>query len=147
MYPLPYSSHMTSYVPPFPPLAFAFPSLLSPFPLANNSICICNTLSFFLFPPLSISLQVEGDTALMVASMYGHPEAIKLLLAAPDINVNRLNVSLYPLTQSHLVLGGRREAHLHPPPSLVPVLFVYSTHYLSFYPLLLFPYRRRALRP
>ena len=41
----------------------------------------------------------------MVASSYGHTEAIKLLLTATDINVNQADVSLYLLTLSYLALG------------------------------------------
>ena len=59
-------------------------------------------------------------TALLAASQIGHAEAIKALLTVPDINVNQANVSLYPLTPSHLVLGDRGEGDLpHSPyPSL-----------------------------
>ena len=44
---------------------------------------------------------------MMVASMKGHTEVIKLLLAAPGINVNYADVSLYPLTPSYIAVGGR----------------------------------------
>ena len=60
---------------------------------------------------------MNGSTALTLASRFGRTEAIKLLLAAPGIDVNHANVSLYPLTSSHLVLGGGGEGDL---PHLIP---------------------------
>ena len=47
--------------------------------------CICTIFSFY---PLSLSLQRDDDTALILASYFGHAEAIKALLTAPDIDVN-----------------------------------------------------------
>ena len=55
--------------------------------------------------------------ALMKASLNRRTEAIKLLLTAPDINVNLADVSLYLLTPSHLALGGGFITHL---PQLIP---------------------------
>ena len=54
----------------------------------------------------------------MYASEKGHTEAIKLLLAAPGIDVNQANVSLYLLTPSHLVVRGRGEGehNMYPNP-------------------------------
>ena len=48
----------------------------------------------------------------MLAAEEGHTETIKLLLTAPGINVNHANVSLFPLTPSHLVGGGMRVIYL-----------------------------------
>ena len=56
-------------------------------------------------------------TSLIEAAKEGDTEAIKLLLTAPDIDVNDTDVSLYLLTPSHLVVGGRCEARL---PHLIP---------------------------
>ena len=74
---------------PFP----APPSLLPPL-----SVYVTHYLSFY--SPLSVSLQVDGSTALILASQMGRTEAMKLLLAAPGINVNHARVSLYLLTPS-----------------------------------------------
>ena len=40
----------------------------------------------------------------MLASTNGHPEAVKLLLTASDIDVNQADVSLHPLTPFYLVV-------------------------------------------
>ena len=52
----------------------------------------------------------------MKASDKGHAEAIKLLLTAPDIDVNRaVEVSLYQQTPPYQVVEGRVEGHVtHP---------------------------------
>ena len=62
-------------------------------------------------PSLSISLQDSGWTALTNATVNGHIEAIKLLLAAPGIDVTQANVSLYLLTPPPLAVGGRCDTH------------------------------------
>ena len=49
---------------------------------------------------------------MLAATKKGHAEAIKLLLTAPGINVNHADVSLYPLTPSYVVVGGRCECDL-----------------------------------
>ena len=49
---------------------------------------------------------------LIKAAEKGDTEAIKALLAARNINVNHVNVSLYPLSPSSLVVGDRGDAHL-----------------------------------
>ena len=41
-----------------------------------------------LYSPTPNTLQLYYDTPLMLAIRYGHPEAIKALLTAPDIDVN-----------------------------------------------------------
>ena len=97
-----------------PPPPFPLPYLVPPLPLS-----VTHHLSFTAFPPppppLTLSLQEDGWTALMAAAKKGETEAIKLLLAAPDIDVNHANVSHYLPTPSHLVVGGRYKA---PYPSL-----------------------------
>ena len=114
--------NLTTYVPTLYPSymyplththPFPFPSLLPPL-----SVSITHHLSSYP-PPHFLSLQGNGSTALMAASEHGHAEAIKLLLAAPDIDVNQAKVSLYLLTPSYLVVGGGFITHLpHPiPPS------------------------------
>ena len=78
--------------------------LRSPLPLSyilpNLSVCV--TFHSIL---LSISLQEFGFTALMRASHLCRTEAVKALMTAPDIDVNHADVSLYPLTPSHLQVG------------------------------------------
>ena len=95
--------------------------LTSPPPLSlPNTIkflCICNPILSLSLPPLSLSLQKDGKTALMLASQFGRTKAMKLLLTFPDINVNHADVSLYPPTPSHLVVGGEGEGDL---PHLIP---------------------------
>ena len=81
------------------------------------SLCICNPLPFILSPLLFPYIQLSGSTILMLISEKGHIEAIKILLTASDLNVNQADVSLYLLTPSPLVVGGRCEAHL---PHLIP---------------------------
>ena len=90
--------------PPIPPSPLS-PSLLPPL-----SASVTHYLSFY--PHLSLSLQNGGWSALMLASKNGHIEAIKLLLTAPDIDVNHADVSHYLLTLSCLVPGGGFITHL-----------------------------------
>ena len=52
----------------------------------------------------------------MLASKNGHTEIAQALLAAADINVNHANVSIYPLTPSHVVVGGEGGGGLPPLP-------------------------------
>ena len=47
--------------------------------------------------------QEYGSTALMLASDKGRTEIVQALLAAPGIDVNHANVSISPLTPSHLL--------------------------------------------
>ena len=49
---------------------------------------------------------MSGTTALARASENGYTEIVQALLAAPGIDVNHANVSIYPLTpsQSHVVV-------------------------------------------
>ena len=61
------------------------------------------------------SLQVSGSTALMLASQNGHTETVPALLAAPGIDVNHVNVSIYPLTPSHVVVRGEGGGRLNSP--------------------------------
>ena len=90
---------------------------------------MCSPLPFILSPPLSLSLQVSGYTALLAASDNGHAEAIKLLLTAPGIDVNHAyKVSPYLLIPLYLVRGKGGSViyltlSLHlPPSSLFPYL-------------------------
>ena len=57
------------------------------------------------------SLQEDGDTALMYASLNGHTDIVRLLLNHADINVNHADVSINRLSSSvclsHVVVGGR----------------------------------------
>ena len=62
------------------------------------------------------SLQNGGRTALALASMFGHTEIALALLAAVGINVNHADVSIYPLTPSHVVVGGEGGGGLPPLP-------------------------------
>ena len=48
----------------------------------------------------------------MEASYNGHTETVLALLAAAGINVNHAAVSIYPLTPSHVVVGGEGEGDL-----------------------------------
>ena len=82
------SSHTSSLPPPLP---------------TSNSICTCSPPfipSPLPPPPLFLSLQLYGETALMEASAKGHTDAIKTLLAVPGVDVNHANVSLFSLTST-----------------------------------------------
>ena len=115
--------NLTTYVPtPYPsymyPLTHTHPP--SPFPSLLPPLSVSITHHHSFYPPLSLSLQYAGCTALTLASEEGYTEAIKLLLTVPNIDVNHADVSLYLLTPSHLVVGGRCEGdlpHLITPPN------------------------------
>ena len=62
------------------------------------------------------SLQGRGYTALTLASENGHTETVLALLAAAGIDVNHADVSIYPLTPSHVVVGGEGGGGLPPLP-------------------------------
>ena len=55
----------------------------------------------------------------MQASRNGHTETVKALVAVRGIDVNHVNVSMYPLTPSpsHVVVGGEGGGGL---PPLIP---------------------------
>ena len=46
------------------------------------------------------------------ASRGGHTESLKALLAAPGINVNHADVSIYPFTTSYVIVAGEGVGHL-----------------------------------
>ena len=61
-------------------------------------------------------LQVNNDTALTLATVKGHTKIVQALVAAAGIDVNHVNVSIYPLTPSQVVVGCEGGGGL--PPSL-----------------------------
>ena len=63
------------------------------------------------------SLQRHGRTALTLSSASGHTEIVQALLTADGIDVNHVNVSIYPLTPSQVVVGGEDGGGL---PHLIP---------------------------
>ena len=67
-----------------------------PLPLINTPyVSLTNPASY---PTCGCSLQRFNRTALLLASSKGHTETVQALLAAPDIDVNHADVSIYPLT-------------------------------------------------
>ena len=92
------------YVSPRPPPSYM--SLL-PHPLPpNNTLYVSLTNPAFYPSCCCFSLQRKGSSALTLASSYGHTEIALALLATADIDVNHADVSIYPLTPSHVVVEG-----------------------------------------
>ena len=99
----------TSYMYPSPPpprltwplFILSYPP---PPPSPNNtpSVSLTNPASY---PTCGCSLQSSGWTALIRASQYGYPEIVQALLAAAGIDVNHADVSIFPLTTSHVIVG------------------------------------------
>ena len=63
----------------------------------------------------------------MRASREGRTETVQALLAAPDIDVNHADVSVYSLTPSHVVVGGD-SGEVYLPLSLILTLVLMSYH-------------------
>ena len=94
-----------SHYPLKPPICTPHP-LHDPFPLpspSNNtpSVSLTNPASY---PICGWSEQEARRTALYWPSHYGTTETMLALLAAPGIDVNHADVSIYPLTPSHIVV-------------------------------------------
>ena len=92
-------------------------SLLPPSLPSNNTPSVSLTNHPASYPTCGCcSLQANKDTALILASGNGHTETVLALLAAVGIDVNHANVSIYPLTPSHVVVGGEGGGGLAPLP-------------------------------
>ena len=90
---------------------------LLPLPLPPNNTPYVSLTNPASYPTCGCcSLQENGFTALLLASQYGHTKIALALLAAVGINVNHANVSIYPLTPSHVVVGGEGGGGLPPLP-------------------------------
>ena len=81
------------------------------------------------------SLQSGGNTAMMLASLYGRTKIVLALLAAAGIDVNHADVSINPLIPSHVlvevVVG---EVYLPFPFPLTLVLMSYHPPTSKMYP-------------
>ena len=109
--PPPHHPYM-SLPPPLPPNNTPYVSLTNH---SSDPTCGC------------CSLQGRGSTALMLASSGGHTEIVLALLAAVGIKVNHTDVSIYPLTPSHVVVWGEGVGGLpHLPPLPDPLSNVLS---------------------
>ena len=66
-----------------------------------------------------------------MASHNGNTEIAQALLAAAGIDVNHADVSIYPLTPSHVVVGGEAGGGLPPLFLLILTLELMSYHPLT----------------
>ena len=118
-----------------PPYTFSLPPLLPP--NITPYVSLTNPASY---PTCGCSLQEKGSTALIVASEYGRTKTVQALLAAAGIDVNHANVSIYPLTPSHVVVGGagyvRCQCHKHFFPTLISYIYPNPPSYMSPLPFL-----------
>ena len=79
-----------------PPPRLTCPFFLLSYPLTNTPyVPLINPASY---PTCGCFFQNADQTALMQASAYGHIAIIQALVAAPGIDVNHADVSIYPLT-------------------------------------------------
>ena len=115
-----YSHPHFLYVPPLSPPLHVPPSNLIP-PTLTSYPALTNHASY---PTCCCcSLQDEGRSPLWWAARQGHTDVVQALLQAPGINVNQADVSIYLLTISPVVVGGKDESHLPPRTLSSPSLF------------------------
>ena len=121
-----YNHPHLSDVPPLP-LHVPLPPPLPP----NNTPFVSLTNPASSYPTCGCSLQWQGCTALAMASHNGNTEIAQALLAAAGIDVNHADVSIYPLTPSHVVVGGEAGGGLPPLFLLILTLELMSYHPLT----------------